>query len=487
MSRLFGPWVGMTVDQGSTFILRAMLAFKARDGRWPIQRDPPDPLLHGFSWATAGLWLFKRGSSLLKLRSGNDAGYPWPASLEALTELAVEHAKLEETRTGVWPSVSADPIESLTGQPSWLSLNAACKYYHNTTLIKLWGRSVRRAKATPRESLVDVCAFYQNKGRWPSQVSNDPEEKSLGQRLNQTRTRHPDVCVELGVPLAKPKTATGSRVAQEALAEAVAAYIAEHGASPGPHTIILGQQLGQRLYCLRRRNPEMCHQYKIPLNPKTIPIVERAKRAASFIQTHEREPRKGERAPLDERRLARDLSNLRRCHPDICTRHGISLERVDPPEYLSTQILPVVRCWRVTARSLNVEGSTGAAIQTRLKEAFKRPLGASGDICQVNTLGRLWAEVEHDCWRFTLKGAKRPDPRPWTDILASGDNKLIETAERIAFLDWDKSEEGAVETSGGRGARRYATRRPWFPPATQPEAGKPAPAKGKGKRASTKA
>jgi len=37
---------------------------------------------------------------------------------------------------------------------------------------------------------------------------------------------------------------------------------------------------------------------------------------------------------------------------------------------------------------------------------------------------------------MTLAGATAPDPRPWTDILASGDHKRVVKAERVAFLDW---------------------------------------------------
>ena len=56
----------------------------------------------------------------------------------------------------------------------------------------------------------------------------------------------------------------------------------------------------------------------------------------------------------------------------------------------------------------------------------------------MSTLGRLYAEVRADCWALWLDSATVPDPRPWADILASGDHKRVVKAERVAFLDWEK-------------------------------------------------
>ena len=39
-------------------------------------------------------------------------------------------------------------------------------------------------------------------------------------------------------------------------------------------------------------------------------------------------------------------------------------------------------------------------------------------ILQAGTLLKANAEIEADCWRFTLRGSTAPDPRPWSDLLA---------------------------------------------------------------------
>ena len=69
------------------------------------------------------------------------------------------------------------------------------------------------------------------------------------------------------------------------------------------------------------------------------------------------------------------------------------------------------------------------------------------------------------------EGSTAPDPRPWADLLASGDHKRIECAERVAFLDWKDSRlRGGTRWTDprvGKGPKcPPAVRRPWTPPAT---------------------
>ena len=65
-----------------------------------------------------------------------------------------------------------------------------------------------------------------------------------------------------------------------------------------------------------------------------------------------------------------------------------------------------------------------------------RGLVSAPDLCQVSSIHLLMTEVIANCWRFTLTGETTPDPRPWADLLASGDHKMIEKAERTHYLDW---------------------------------------------------
>lgn len=89
------------------------------------------------------------------------------------------------------------------------------------------------------------------------------------------------------------------------------------------------------------------------------------------------------------------------------------------------------------------------------------------------------AEIEADCWRFTLQGSTTPDPRSWADMLVSGDHARIEHAERVAFLDWKDSRlrggtrwtDPRTGTAAGKSVCPPAVRRPWTPPAPAEPAG----------------
>jgi len=73
-----------------------------------------------------------------------------------------------------------------------------------------------------------------------------------------------------------------------------------------------------------------------------------------------------------------------------------------------------------------------------------RPIGTAfpADIvseplaCQATTPARMRAEVERDCWWFTLEGQTTPDPRTWHELRVSGDHAAIVGATRVAYLDF---------------------------------------------------
>jgi hypothetical protein len=264
-------------------------------------------------------------------------------------------------------------------------------------------------------------------------------------------------------------------------------------------------RLGMALKTLRKRHHEVCERYGIPLRSRPEDYQDLiALDIIAFHSAHGFWPRTCADDHA-EKRLGKALNKLRCNHLDVCAHHGIPLKgspsdamrRARGKEQFPTLGLLTARFarqFRPTLSTPDIEGDSGIALSKTLGYAHLEPsrsrgLGYAIDLCQVNSLARANAEIEHDCWRFTLKGTKKPDPRPWSVILASRDNKRIETAERIAFLDWESlGGEVALGVSNSRGyVCSRATRRPWSPPATQPEAGKPAPANGKGKRASAKA
>ena len=105
----------------------------------------------------------------------------------------------------------------------------------------------------------------------------------------------------------------------------------------------------------------------------------------------------------------------------------------------------LARNWRVHKSSEDFEGERAQSIVSAIACAAKKPnksrdLYLAPDRCQAITLQRANAEIEANCWLFTLQGESKPDPRCFETLLEAGDHKRIVSAERIAFLDWEDKE-----------------------------------------------
>lgn len=171
-----------------------------------------------------------------------------------------------------------------------------------------------------------------------------------------------------------------------------------------------------------------------------VPIEVTAERVAAFIQEHGREPVAGRVTMAEatpEQRLGHGLRFMRNKRPDLCDRHDIA---------------------RQASRGENI--ARGRQQRAEMEYEAIRVLFSSEavvgdpDLCQAKTAGLVVAEVRADCWALWLDGATDPDPRPWAEILASGDHKRVVKAERVAFLDWEKP-----------GKDGKPVRRPWTFPA----------------------
>jgi len=257
-------------------------------------------------------------------------------------------------------------------------------------------------------------------------------------------------------------------------------YRGVHGSWPGvyagPITTLPGTTWEQAHSCARHRGTTLRKAFGLPAFSELS--VRNAQLIVAFFATNGRWPSRTADSDA-ERYLGEALHGLRRLHKELCIEFGIPItadkslsgrsRRGLEDRYLAADAPLLARNYPIVYKR-QYEGVMSTAINARLFSWCGR-----NDFCQVKNLGCANAEIEHDCWRFTLKGAKKPDKRPWAALLASGDNVKIESAERIAFLDWENPD-----------ANGKPVRRPWSPPATQPEAGKPAAAKGKGNRARTK-
>jgi len=549
-----GPWAGVTPDQGKTFILRAMLAFKQREDGWPTAAHKGgDPLLGGCSWNTAVSYLYRIGTTLSQLRgrfsftkaviksaadaykeefgdwpnsasgtSGNPPfdGLTWGAAccwlrsqhkstlsrfLRPRVELTADyirecgHATFSATQR--WPTTKdKGPMETDSGY-TWVSAKNWCSV-NGTTLAEVFGLDVA---PPPTWSLAlvkrAVHSFTESEGRVPQLADRSPVLNGrtfISAKVWMKANGH-DIAALLG---REPPTPAQSYTLEDI--ESEAQFVLKNGCFPTKARKERWRD-GVRSWSgandwLKRHNPRapsLSHLFH-PNKVRGVTPEEWSDRIANFCVTKGRDPsatskdiveaalghklhqyRKGRRVDLlSPRNVAMVGDKGRAVRAGRNKRQFSSLG-----EFTSLR----ARNWPAGADD-TFEGETGQALRSMLSIVHRRPtaargLGEASDVCQVRNFRQSTAEIEHDCWRFTLKGARKPDPRKWAAILASGDNKLIESAERIAFLDWENPDSDAPRVGYG-GGQAPATRRPWSPPATQPEAGKPAPAKGNGKRAS---
>ena len=183
-----------------------------------------------------------------------------------------------------------------------------------------------------------------------------------------------------------------------------------------------------------------------------------------------------------ERELARAIESMRKQSPGLLASIGAPLvgdrsrlmrERHNRPQFVSLGevIVRLARCWRSSLKASRVENETGARTNAMLRLAQHNPTSSRGlgfvpDLGQVDGISAGNAEIEADCWCFTLTNKTAPDPRPWAELLASGDHRRIERAERVAFLDWKDSRlRGGTRWTdprvGGGPKCPPAVRRPW--------------------------
>ena len=162
---------------------------------------------------------------------------------------------------------------------------------------------------------------------------------------------------------------------------------------------------------------------------------------------------------FDKSEDANVLSNLitlcRQCHSKADHKQRIENGDRDPVNKFGPALKPrirpniktfskvaelLARNWFLRTCSPVTEGedmrSLGHAVCRAVLGKNSRGLNRVNDLCQAGTLLRANAEIEADCWRFTLANTNIADPRSWIELFASGDHKQIVNAERTHYLDW---------------------------------------------------
>ncbi len=243
------------------------------------------------------------------------------------------------------------------------------------------------------------------------------------------------------------------------------------------------KKLGNALSGLRARAPEYLESQGILLNGRVSPHANSARAIREWIEAHGKRPQQESDDPV-ERKLGRAIHRLRKIAPEYLDTESISRKTEvrcrTKHQYarLAEIIVLLAHGWRSSLRTQSLGIETGQGINqcllgTRSRPKQSRGLAYAPDLCLVSSIATGNAEIEADCWRFTLQGSTAPDPRPWAELLASGDHRRIAGAKRVAFLDWkDLRLRGGTRwtdprtgTAAGKCVCPPAVRRPWTPPA----------------------
>lgn len=176
-----------------------------------------------------------------------------------------------------------------------------------------------------------------------------------------------------------------------------------------------------------------------------------AQQVVAFYEKNGRWPRQAATDHV-EKRLGLALNTLRQRRPELCTKHNIPLtfdrasdmrDRMSKLQFacLADVVVLVAAEGHGVVEKFRRGSETGSSLTLAISAAQDGSGGSRGlqtapDLLQIRSLPRLYKEVRAGCWALWLDGAPSPDPRPWADLLASGDHKRVVKAERVAFLDW---------------------------------------------------
>jgi len=231
-----------------------------------------------------------------------------------------------------------------------------------------------------------------------------------------------------------------------AVIQAVDDFIAREGRPPSTGRLAPEAErlLAGRLLDFRTRHPALAEEHRLTTEaivaataqtgPRYLRAVSQAQAVGAFVTKHGRNPLNGAPDP-DEHRLGSTAARLRTSHPELAERFGFMSTKVPKP-----------------AREPKKRGTPAHTFAQRLIIMVRNgDLRYASDItdrmapeplaCQVKTRAHVIAEIEANCWWFTLEGQNYPDPRQWHELRMSGDHALIVKATRVAYLDFEAQHE----------------------------------------------
>lgn len=171
-------------------------------------------------------------------------GSPWEGmNREQLEAYTRDAAARYAARTGKRPHGGHGACDELSGY-TWGGLNRALRM-RGTTLSDVLGR----LRSSRDDNATAIIAFHDQRGWWPRQTTNDPEEeKRLGTTLGRLRAERPDICVKYGIPLKGDRSEAirrGQGKHQFATLAEVVVMCAQHG-SPIKRSAKIGDESGRK-------------------------------------------------------------------------------------------------------------------------------------------------------------------------------------------------------------------------------------------------
>lgn len=359
------------------------------------------------------------------------------------------HGWVQADLRAVFDAVLDAGAEELVMPPrDWVELAAEFTAESATSLMARLAQSPR----TPEEAVTSLKAWISTYGRLPKRTSTELSEKRQAQTLGWLCAKHERLLISHGIEHLSRFSVWEQRCLK------IEEWIGTKGVEP--RTTAKDQPervLGRWLNALRSKHKSLLNRHPLIRQSARVPGLwsSRCEQILGWFKQHGDWPSLAADHGSNEKQLALWLCRLRSEHEEILREYpdipkvadlsAVARRRKGKRQFDTLACITslLAQNWRCTQKTAQIGTETGAAIEHALRNAANRPSASRGlasvpDRGQANSILQANTEIEADCWRFTLDGQTSPDPRPWADILASGDNKRIVAAERTHYLDWAK-------------------------------------------------
>jgi len=315
-----------------------------------------------------------------------------------------------------------------------------------STSLNTLNKHVRRAPTEIIAAAQAVADFIAEHDRRPAR-GGAADEAALAEQMHTLRAMHPAIAQRFGFAHTdkprRPKTTHAERTAKAlSKAQAVLAFVAKNKRQPRRSRVNVGTEeckLSDQLQYIRVNHPLVTEENG--LTPEALSKTLRArqgrvtkgalanaKRVQAFIAEHGVAPSTRSKCRR-ERSVADAMNNVRKCYPAVAKAHGFAKGEARTRQAATERVYKrMTFADRLIAHVREAERPIGTAFPA---DIVSEPLA-----CQATTPARMRAEVERDCWWFTLEGQTTPDPRTWHELRVSGDHAAIVGATRVAYLDF---------------------------------------------------